>query len=206
MDPDDLTALERLPNLDSVRIAVIDVETSGLSPAEHHLLQIAVLVVDGRGRVLHRWSSDVRPPGGLFGSVGPRHVHGLTRRRLWRAPRIEQALGEVAPLLTGAVVAGHNVAFDLSFLEHASRASGIPIPVRPSLCTLDLSRLLDPERRRRHRLADLCQFYGIALDRPHDALADAEATAVLLGRLLDELAVEQPGDLVALIRGQRDAA
>jgi len=202
MDLGLVESLEQLGDLDAVRVAVIDVETSGLSPDEHHLLQVAVIVVNGRGEELLRWSSDIRPPGGIFGQVGPHHIHGLTRRRLWRAPGPATVLRRLGPLLVDAVVAGHNVGFDLAFLEAASRRTGVALPRTASLCTLELSRRLDPERRRRHRLGDLCEFYGIGLERPHDALADAEATAALLAVLLRHLDVARPADVATLIRGQ----
>lgn len=202
MEPGLVTSLELMADLDTVRVAVIDVETSGLSPDEHHLLQVAVIVMNGRGEELLRWSSDIRPPGGIFGQVGPHHIHGLTRRRLWRAPRPASVLRRLRPLLVDAVIVGHNVSFDLAFLGSASRRTGVTLPEPTSLCTLDLSRRLDPERRRRHRLGDLCEFYGIGLERPHNALADAEATAALLTVLLNNLEVKYPVDVAALIRTQ----
>ncbi len=206
MDPTALEVIENAPDLEHVRFAVIDVETSGLSPEDHHLLQVAVIVMDATGRIHHRWASDIRPPGGWFGDVGPTDIHGLTRRRLWRAPRLPRVLSRLTPLLDDAVVAGHNVEFDRAFLAEASRRTGVTLPSTMSLCTLELSRRLDPQRLRRHRLGDLCDYYGIALDRPHDALADADATASLLSRLLQELDVRQPGDVAALIRAQGSAS
>ena len=58
------------------------------------------------------------------------------------------------------------------------------VPIVDPLCTLTLSRRLDPDRQLSHRLGDLCARYGIELVRPHDALADADATAALLPHLL----------------------
>jgi DNA polymerase III subunit epsilon len=52
------------------------------------------------------------------------------------------------------------------------------------LCTLSLSRRLDPDRTMSHRLSDLCERYGIANERPHDALEDAAATAAVVPHLL----------------------
>lgn len=200
MEPDTADVIARKLSLEEVTVAVVDVETSGLSPEEDHLLQVAVVIVDATGRLLRRWSSDIRPPGGLLGDVGPRHIHGLTRRRLWRAPRVDEVLRSLQPLLADAVVAGHNIDFDLAFLDEASRRCGVALSRASSLCTLELSRRLDPQRRRRHRLGDLCDFYGIALDRPHDALADAEATAALLSHLLREHGVREPSQFATLVR------
>ena len=63
-----------------------------------------------------------------------------------------------------------------------------------------MSRRLDPDRQRSHRLGDLCEYYGVTLDRPHDALCDAAATAAILPRLLDELAITDVGDLEPFYR------
>ncbi len=56
--------------------------------------------------------------------------------------------------------------------------------LEPRLCTLRMSRRLDPERALSHRLGDVCERYGVALERPHDALGDAAATAAVLPHLL----------------------
>ena len=63
------------------------------------------------------------------------------------------------------------------------------------LCTLRMSRALDPDRQLSHRLADLCDRYGVQPGRAHDALADAEATAAVLPHLLQALQVATPADL-----------
>ncbi len=64
------------------------------------------------------------------------------------------------------------------------RPHGVTVPIVNPLCTLTMSRRLDPDRQLSHRLGDLCARYGIELVRPHDALADADATAAVLPHLL----------------------
>ncbi len=54
-------------------------------------------------------------------------------------------------------------------------------------------------RERSHRLADLCERYGIENHRPHHALGDADATAALLPHLLHEAGVETVDQLAALV-------
>ncbi len=167
-----------------VRFAVVDVETSGLSSERHRLLQIGVVVVDASGTQLDRWSSFVRPRHRLWFRVGPHRIHGISRRSLRHAPTAGDVLDALIERLDGCVVVAHNAAFDLAFLHQAARRAGRVLPVPASLCTLSLSRRLDPDRRQSHRLGALCERYGVALDRPHDALADAEATAAVLPYLL----------------------
>ena len=68
--------------LDEMRFAVVDVETSGLSLRRHHVLQIGLVVVDGNGRVLDRWSSLVAPRRRWWFRVGPVGFHGI--RTPWK--------------------------------------------------------------------------------------------------------------------------
>lgn len=179
------------------RFAVVDVETSGLSVRRHRILQVAVVVVDRDGVVLDEWSSLVRPRW-PWARLGPRRLHGITRRDLRNGRPIGDVLGELDRRLDGAVLCAHNAAFDAAFLQRAARRAGLPLTLTPRLCTLRLSRRLDPERARSHRLGDLCDRYGVDHGRPHDALHDARATAAVLTHLLRELDTGEPvaaGDL-----------
>ncbi len=164
--------------------AVVDVETSGLSTRRHRILQIGVVTVASDGTVVDQWCSLVKLRW-RFARLGPTRIHGIRRRQLRNAPTIEDAMGNVSRLVTGRILVGHNLAFDAEFLERAARKSRSPLDVSGKLCTLWLSRWLDPERTETHRLSDVCARYGVALDRPHDALVDALATAQVLPHLLD---------------------
>lgn len=191
-----------------LRFAVVDVETSGLSSRRHRILQVGLVVVDGAGAVLDTWSTLVRLPW-PWSRVGPRKIHGLTRRTLRGAPPAAHAMAELARRIDGAVFVAHNADFDAEFLEGAARRAGVPLDLGRRLCTLRLSRRLDPDRQLTHGLADLCARYGVPLDRPHDALADAVATAAVLPHLLaangieDAADLEQPGLLA--VAGQHSA-
>lgn len=181
--------------LADVRFAVIDVETSGLRPRRDHLLQIAVVVADASGSVVSQWSTYVRPRWWRIARLGPRHVHGITRSMLRHAPTESEAIAELAARVRGAVVTAHNAGFDMAFVRRATRRAGVALPRAQLLCTLRMSRALDPERLQSHRLGDVCARYGVEPGRAHDALADAEATAAILPHLLAALRIDDVGAL-----------
>lgn len=194
---DPMATASTLPGASGLpRFAVVDIETSGLSPRRHRILQVAVVVVD-EGGIADEWSSLVRVRW-PWQRLGPRRVHGLDRASLRRAPEQRAVLAELARRLDGAVFTAHNAAFDWAFIDQAARRGGVSLPEGSRLCTLRLSRLLDPERRLSHRLGDVCERYGISNDRPHDALFDARATALALPRLLAAHDVHAAGDLAPL--------
>ena len=180
------------------RFAVVDVETSGLEPSRHRVLQVGCVVIDGDGTVLDRWSSLVGRGLAVWRSVGPTEVHGIRRRDLWRAPSARSVISELAARTAGARLVAHNAPFDMAFLSGEARRAGVDATFTGALCTLRMSRALDPERTMSHRLGDLCERYGIPLIDAHDALADAEATAALLPHLLRAHGVERISQLASL--------
>ena len=187
----------------SVRFAVVDVETSGLSLRRDRVLQVGVVVTDGAGSVLDRWASLVRPRHRLWYRVGPTRLHGIRRRMVRAAPPLDQVLARLSDNLRGAVFVAHNAEFDLAFLRKAAAEAAVTLPVESSLCTLHLSRQLDPDRTVSHRLGAICERYDVALIRPHDALADADATAAILPRLLEAHGITRLDQLPAQLPPQQ---
>jgi DNA polymerase-3 subunit epsilon len=175
------------------RFAVVDIETSGLSLRRHRILQVAVVTIED-GMIVDEWSSLVklRWP---WQRVGPRAVHGIERRSLRTAPDRRTVMRELAERLDGSVFTAHNAAFDWSFIQRAARRDRVALPPVQRLCTLRLSRRLDPDRTASHRLDDLCARYEVANTRPHHALYDARATAAVLPHQLVANQVAGPGDL-----------
>ncbi len=185
--------------LTEATFAVVDVETTGLSFRKHRLLQVAVVQARADGTITDRWVSYVRLPFRWVRRLGPVHIHGIHRRDLKGAPPIDVVLGEVARRIEGNVLVTHNLPFDRGFLRAGARRTGHRLAHEAEVCTLVLSRQLDPENLWSHRLGAMCERYDIPLERAHDALHDAEATARLLSHLLAEVGVETVGELAELV-------
>lgn len=179
------------------RFAVVDVETSGLSFSRHRVLQLAVITVEADGTVVDEWSTLVALRH-RWSRVGPTHVHGLTRRSLKDAPAIDDVLDELARRLDGSLFTAHNARFDGEFLLRAARRrsdAALAASLERRLCTLRMSRRLDPDRVLSHRLADVAERYGVELVNAHDAAADAAATAEVLPHLIAAHGVTDAADL-----------
>lgn len=181
-----------------VRFAVVDTETTGLSTDDDRVLQIGVVVARGDGSVEHQFSTYLKRLTWGLGHVGAFHVHGITRRQLRKGMKPVEALEMMNVLIDGCVFTAHNAKFDLGFLRSDSTRLSVPLKVTGPLCTLTLSRRLDPERTMSHKLRDVAARYGKSTDRPHDALADALLTAAVLPSLLVAHRVNTYGELTAL--------
>ena len=160
--------------MNSQGYAVVDFETTGLSPAKgDRAIEIGLVHVAPDGTLEDEHETLIH----VDRSVGASWVHHITARELLHAPDFEGIAHELRDLLAGRVFVAHNVSFDSRFLLGAS----IPVDQSTMLCTMKLSRSLIG----RGKLADCCEYFGIANEDAHSALSDAHATAILLGRLLE---------------------
>ena len=169
--------------------AAIDLELTGLKVGSAEIIEVGVVRCTPE-RVLERWSALARPYGEL--PLRIERLTGITPEMLRDAPPFEALADELRALLEGTIPLGHNVKFDIDHLG----ANGVDLP-RQAVDTLPLAQVLDPAAPS-HRLGELCERHGIALDGSHRALADAEASRRLL------LAMRQRWD--ALNPSQREYA
>ena len=184
-------------SIDNVRFAVVDTETTGLSTDDDRVLQIGVVVVRGDGSVEREFVTYVRRLTWGVGHVGAFHIHGITRRQLRSGMKPREALETLNRLIDGCVFTAHNAKFDIGFLQSDSTRLEVPLKLTGPLCTLNLSRKLDPQRTMSHKLKDVAARFGKSTDRPHDALADAQLTAAVLPDLLAAHRVTTYAELVS---------
>ena len=190
--------------------AVVDVETTGLRFDRDQILQIAVVLHDWASHPSSTqaaptqptsvWSTYVRPSKFWSRDLGPQHVHGISRRHLVFAPNTAKAMRKFAQLTSGRIIVAHNADFDTKFLRAAALEHDIDLHWAGVLCTLQLSRKLDPQRQQTHKLSTLCEKYGVALDQAHHAEHDARATAELLPHLLTAHGIADAESLQPFIR------
>ena len=109
-----------------VGYAVVDLETTGLSPATDSIIEIGLVLTGPDGVAQRRWSTLVNPGPGPDGDieVGPTFVHGLVAADLEGAPRLDDVADLLARDLAGRVVVAHNARFDVGFLTRALGRSG----------------------------------------------------------------------------------
>lgn len=181
--------------IDQVRFAVVDTETTGLSTDNDRVLQIGVVVVRGNGAVEKEFVTYVRRLTWGFGHVGAFHIHGITRRQLRGGIKPREAIEKLNALISDCVFTAHNAKFDIGFLQSDSTRLQIPLKLTGPLCTLNLSRKLDPQRAMSHKLKDVAARFGKSTERPHDALADAQLTAAVLPELLSAHRITTYGEL-----------
>jgi DNA polymerase-3 subunit epsilon len=165
-----------------VPFAVLDVETTGGSPATAALTEIAVATFRG-GERLTTFQTLVDPGCSVPPLISL--LTGITDDMVAGAPAVSSVLPSLLEIVDGTVLVGHNIAFDLSFLDAALRASGREPLGNTAVDTLALARRLLRPDVPNCRLRTLAAHLALEHRPSHRALDDVCATADLLHRLIE---------------------
>ena len=157
-------------NLNEIRFACLDTETTGLSPETgRKICEIAVSVSQG-GRVVDEFSTLLNP--GLPMSPEVIAIHGITNEMVKDAPSFSDVLPRLLGLLDNCVIVAHNADFDVSFLRAEFAACGMRFPPYPVVDTLKLAR--KSGKFARNRLGLIAEELGISCQGWHRAMADTK--------------------------------
>ena len=103
------------------RLALIDLETTGTSPATDRITEIGLVLMDA-GEVTQCWSSLVNPGQPVAPEI--QWLTGLSNEQLARAPVFSEVWPHLAPLLHQRILVAHNARFDHGFLKAEWRRLG----------------------------------------------------------------------------------
>lgn len=172
--------------LSETTFAILDVETTGLSPAYgHRVCEVACLRVCN-GVELDRFTSLVDPRRPI--SPGAFRVNGITPQILLGAPFFDAVADALLQVIHGAVLVAHNAPFDLGFLAAELEIARRPPLECPVVDTLGLVRRAYSFAS--NSLSAVAGVLGLETKPTHRAMDDVDATFLLLERLLQEVAHE----------------
>lgn len=187
-----MTLLAR--SLADTPIAVIDIETTGLSPQADRIVEIAVVRIDPGAAPRVVMDTLVNPQRRVSGS----EIHGIYDADVEGAPTFRELVAPLVDAVEGAVVASFNVYFDIKFLLNELELAKQPLEL-PHLCLMWLRPGLGLGKRA--SLERTCSEMGVPFAASHQAAADASAGAALwplYTRAAAERGLLTFGDLAAM--------
>ena len=170
-------------------IVSIDIETTGLSEERDAIIEIGAVKFKGH-RVEAEWTSLINP-----GKHIPEFISGLTGitdAEVRNAPKFRDIAQDLEAFVGNAPVIGHNVRFDLGFLQ-----KGGILKYNEVIDTYELAAVLMPTASR-YNLGALGKQLGILLPATHRAMDDAKVTMAAFNKLF-EMAREMPLEVIAEI-------
>ncbi len=160
--------------------AVIDIETTGGSPKNDKITEIAVFLHNGL-TVVEEFVTLVNPEMNIpYFITG---LTGITNEMVSDAPRFFEIARKIVEMTEGHIFVAHNVNFDYSFVRQEFKNLGYEYNHK-TLDTVRLARQVVPGLPS-YSLGKLCTSIGIPLNNRHRAGGDAMATVRLLEELLN---------------------
>ena len=168
----------------TVPFCVFDLETTGGSAATESITEIGAVKYLG-GEVVGEFQTFVNPGRSIPAFITI--LTGITEAMVVEAPPIEEALPTFLEFVGDSVLVGHNISFDLSFLNAAALRCGYERVSNRSVDTLGLARRLVRNEVRNLKLASLAAHFRSPVKPNHRALEDARATGHVLHSLLERV-------------------
>lgn len=156
-------------------IAVVDLETTGLTPGFDRVVEISVFKKEPGKRSYLAFDTLVNPQR----PVSATEIHGITDVDVKNAPTFNDIVGDFVDVLSSCVIAAYNVYFDIKFLERELNQTGISY-LPPHFCLMYMRPMLNLGHR--CSLETACHEHGINFDyqTAHIAASDAKASAELM--------------------------
>ncbi len=165
--------------MESPTYAIIDIETTGLSPSSEKITEIAIIIHDGEN-VVKEFSTLFNPQRKIPYRIT--QITGINNQMVNNAPKFYEVAKQIVELTENKIIVGHNVKFDYGFIRSEFKSLGYDFK-RQTLDTIKLARKLIPGKPS-YSLGKLCKSLEIQNPDRHRALGDATATKTLFELLL----------------------
>ncbi len=165
--------------------AILDTETTGGSPADSKITEIAIFLHDGK-EIKGKFSTLINPEASIPAFITK--LTGISNEMVQGAPKFYEVAKDIVEITRDAVFVAHNCAFDYGMVRKEFRELGYDY-ARLQLCTVKSSRKVFPGFPS-YSLGKLCRSLNIQLENAHRAEADAAATVKLFEMLYSNVGEE----------------
>lgn len=164
---------------------VIDIETTGLNSNPdigevNHIIEVGAVKIE-QGKITKKFSSFCACPIPLPQEI--EKITGISNEDLASAPNVKQVLCDLHKFCKDSELVGHNVSFDLGFLNYYGAKYKISFK-EAYADTLAMSRRLLKNKLVNYRLATVAEYFKLKF-KGHRALNDALVTAKIFLKLTD---------------------
>ena len=168
----------RLPDF-----VAVDIETTGLNKNKDRVIEIAaVKFIDGN--MTEDFSTFINPLMPIPHKIS--QLTGITDEDVCNAVTFDKIMADFLEFIGRLAICGHNVEFDISFLNAEIKRHGGTEITNWNLDTLSLSRTI-LELEEGYALSKVARHLNISLEDAHRALNDAKASGLIAVNLIPKL-------------------
>lgn len=164
----------------SIPFIVLDTETTGLTPGG--IVEIAAQKFRGND-VVAEFHSIVDP--GCPISQDAVFIHGISHEMVKNEGRpYAEVMPEFLEFCGNATLVGHNIDFDLKFINHHLRQIGLPDMSNPKVDTLIMARRHVSLGISNNQLSTIAEYFGVDSSGAHRAMKDVDMTRQIFVKML----------------------
>ncbi len=186
---------EKTTELMEETFVVFDIETTGLSILNDHIIEISAIKMKAQ-QTTERFDTFIQSPEPL--SAFTSELTSITDAMLEGAPDVSDALRAFKTFIGDAILVAHNAPFDVDFIHAHMKKHGLLDHLFESVDTLQMARQLYGQKLKRFNLKAVSKFFNVELTQHHRAEADTFATAEIFKSMLSDLhgkGIKTLGDL-----------
>ena len=189
---------DHLKELKLSDFVVFDLETTGTDPYLDRIIEIAAVRYTN-GKVVSKFVHLIDPETQISDNISI--LTGITNDDVRGKPKIEDILPEFISFTGDSPLVGHNINFDISFLNVNLQNQDTMLMLGSSSFydTLLLSQIFFPVEVSNHRLSSLTEFFGFKSDDLHRAYNDCEATGYLFLKIIEKAVAANEGTVRKLV-------
>ena len=154
-------------------LVILDVETTGIKAGVDKVIELYMLKIFNE-EVVSEYYSKFNPQIEI-----PLFISNLTGIYPWHvenSPKIKNEIEKIKNFVEDSVIIGHNLRFDLSFLNYELNKKNLNEFDNMTLDTLNLSRALLRTKVKNHKLVTLSKYFKTINQNEHNSKADVLTT------------------------------
>jgi CRISPR-associated protein Cas2 len=160
---------------------VVDIETSGLSPKNDEIIELGALLVENDA-IVDSFDRLICPTRPINDKI--EKLTGITNAMLReKGGDLVTCMRDFRAFMGDNIVVGHNVCFDLNFINHCCGALSLPTAENEYCDTLDLARHLIRDTDS-YTLTSVAAHLGIDSVPEHRGLSDCHVTKAVYDQLM----------------------
>ncbi len=166
---------------------VVDTETTGYSPKYAKMVEIVAVKIypDYQIDYVNTFSSLINPE--IEIPYNTYKIHKISNEMVYNKPLIHEVLPNFISFASESIIVGHNINFDMRFIEHEASCCSLTLPFIYNIDTVKLAKKALPGLTA-YKLDNLIDYFNINISLPesdrHRALFDAINTAIVLTECL----------------------
>ena len=177
-------------------LAFIDVETTGLNPEKHEIIELACVLGKQTPRpnrgpevtFVEEFNLKIKPERLEDAEPEALRINGYNDVDWMFAIDLKNAMEHLAKKAAGAIMVSHNICFDFAYVERAFRTTGVTNTMHyQKLDTISIAfaRHYNKPDFDKYSLRYLCDTYGVKNERAHTALADTRAMFEMYKKMME---------------------